>query len=107
MANTQSGSLRGVESRSHDGVTLRSGRRIQYESPVARRNGSPSLERNHGIFSPSILEKASTSLGWSIFCCVLANCSSLFSRVLIVPNGVLTFLSALETKSLTTLLLLG
>ena len=50
MANTQSGSSRGVESRSHDGVTLRSGRLIQYESPVARRHVTPSLERNHGEF---------------------------------------------------------
>ena len=46
MANTQSDSSRGVESRSHDGVTLRSGRRIQYESPVARRQATPSLERS-------------------------------------------------------------
>ena len=38
MANTQSDSSRGVESRIHDGVTLQSGRRIQYESPVARRH---------------------------------------------------------------------
>ena len=47
MANTQSGSSRGVESHSHDSVTLRSGRHIQYESPVVRRQVTPSLERNH------------------------------------------------------------
>ena len=46
MANTQSGSLRGFESCSHDGATLRSGRCIQYESPVVRRQATPSLEDN-------------------------------------------------------------
>ena len=40
---------RGVESHSHDSVTLRSGRRIQYESPMARRQATPSLERNHNL----------------------------------------------------------
>ena len=44
MTNTQSGSSRGVELRSHYGVTLRSGRHIQYESPMVRRHVSPSLE---------------------------------------------------------------
>ena len=47
MANTQSSSSRGVESRRHDGVTLRSGRRIQYESTAARRQVTSSLDRNH------------------------------------------------------------
>ena len=46
MANEQSVNSRGVESRSHDSVTLRSGRRIQYNGPVARRQATPSLERN-------------------------------------------------------------
>ena len=40
MANIQSGSSRGVELRNHDGITLLSGRRIQNESPVARRHVS-------------------------------------------------------------------
>ena len=48
MANTQSSSSLGVESRSHDGVTLRSGRLILYECPVARRHVTPSLEHNYG-----------------------------------------------------------
>ena len=43
----QSGSSCGVESRSHDGVTLRSGRRMQHESTVARRQVTSSLDRNH------------------------------------------------------------
>ena len=47
MANTQSISLHRVKSRSHDGVTLQSGRRIQYESPVVRRHVSPILEHSH------------------------------------------------------------
>ena len=47
MANTQSGSLHGVESHNHDGVMLRSGRRIQYKSPIVRRQATPSLEHNH------------------------------------------------------------
>ena len=50
MENTPSGSSRGVESRSHDRITLRSGRLIQYESPVARIHVTTSFERNHGEF---------------------------------------------------------
>ena len=45
MANKESANSRRVESRSHDGVTLRSGRRIQHESPMARRQAMPSVER--------------------------------------------------------------
>ena len=54
MANTQihntqihNGKSRGIESRSHDGITLRSGRHTQYESPTTRRQATPSLECNH------------------------------------------------------------
>ena len=50
MANEQSVNLHGVESRSHDSVTLQSGRRIQYESPVAKRQATPGLERSQ-VFS--------------------------------------------------------
>ena len=63
MANNQSVSVHRVESRSHDGVTLRSGRRIQYESPVVRRHVSPILEHSH---ESKPFKDEPTAISWQV-----------------------------------------
>ena len=47
MTNTQRYITCGVDLRSHEGVTLQSGKHIQYVSPLMRRQVTPSPERKH------------------------------------------------------------
>ena len=89
MANAQSVSSRaGVEPRSHDGATLRSGRCTLYESPVVRRQVTPSLERNlvdHrlGTGTATVPSSPSSSLllTWLLFVALIIRCRQIFKRI--------------------------
>ena len=94
MENAQNVSSLGVDSRSHDGVTLRSGRRIQYESPVERRQVTPSLERNlvdHRLgagIATAPSSPSSSLLTWLLFVALIIRCSQIFVCLIFVGRGI-------------------
>ena len=96
MANAQSVSSRRVESvtRSHESVMLRSGRRIQYESPVARRQVTLSLEHilvDHRLGAGTATAPSSPSfsllLTWLFFVTLINRCRQTFVCLIFVGRG--------------------
>ena len=80
-ANAQGGSSRKVESHSHDGVTLRSGRRIQHESTVARRQVTSSLDGNHdNHYHQDVTHKLDTKEIANDFITARLICMSVFGK---------------------------
>ena len=94
MANAQSVCFRGFKSRSHDGVTLRSGRRAQHGSPMARRQVTPNLERNlvdHRLGAVTATAPSSVSssflLMWLFFVTLIIRCRQIFMCLIFMGRG--------------------